>query len=59
MRTNKLAYNHYYEGFSMMEQGVVARGPAIRTHLKQYMRRSFDMGGPFSGLDIKSVSLCA
>jgi len=43
------------DGFSIMEQGTVETGPSIRTHLKQYMRRSFDMGGPFSGLDIKSL----
>uniref|UniRef100_A0A7E4UPB9 DUF1794 domain-containing protein n=1 Tax=Panagrellus redivivus TaxID=6233 RepID=A0A7E4UPB9_PANRE len=37
-------------GYSMMEQGFV-RGPKIITHLKQFLRRSFDVGN--NGIDLE------
>uniref|UniRef100_A0A914QA16 THAP4-like heme-binding beta-barrel domain-containing protein n=1 Tax=Panagrolaimus davidi TaxID=227884 RepID=A0A914QA16_9BILA len=40
------------EGYSMMEQGFV-KGPKIVCHLKQFLRRSFDVGSKGVDLDIR------
>ena len=40
------------EGYSMMEQGFV-RGSKIICHLKQFLRRSFDVGSKGVDLDIR------
>ncbi|KHN87283.1 hypothetical protein Tcan_17911 [Toxocara canis] len=40
------------EGFSMMEQGTV-RGNKLTFHLKQFLRRTFDVGSSGVDLDIR------
>ncbi|VDK42613.1 unnamed protein product [Anisakis simplex] len=40
------------EGFSMMEQGTV-RGNKLTFHLKQFLRRTFDVGSAGVDLDIR------
>ncbi|KAK6755122.1 hypothetical protein RB195_013853 [Necator americanus] len=40
------------EGWSMMEQGQV-KGPMMTFHLKQFLRRSFDVGNNRNDLEIR------
>ncbi|VDM77808.1 unnamed protein product [Strongylus vulgaris] len=42
------------EGWSMMEQGQV-KGPLMFFHLKQFLRRSFDVGANRADLEIREV----
>lgn len=43
-----------FEGFSMTEQGAV-RGRKLTFHLKQFLRRTFDIGSTGVDLDIRDV----
>ncbi|CAJ0591382.1 unnamed protein product [Cylicocyclus nassatus] len=40
------------EGWSMMEQGQV-KGPTMFFHLKQFLRRSFDVGRQSNGIEVR------